>query len=366
MADLADVLASEMLPGADLHSLLLTVLKKRVSRIAPSRLAQANVVTGACDLDGRLINSVERMGYDAASDFEAVDLSPLCPLGSVAVLTGLDQGNVLSTVRAFESASDPTVGLALECARRRKRPDCRQKPLNLCTSQRVVRFPAPTTAGFTAHFKLFCLVTAGRNAGSLVFESAALSNHIGVYLSLLKALAAAGFAFAEIAVELSDTQAVSHLCTSFSVDRDLIRSSVRARDRQSAERLLDACAASWPGSIASPLESDERARELALPDTLRSRLQSLDERVCRPLRERHPNVGFGFNMRRLTGLGYYQGPCFHITAKTESGQPFAIADGGFTDWTQTLLGDGKERLLTSAIGMELLCRLFRKQEAGSP
>jgi hypothetical protein len=117
---------------------------------------------------------------------------------------------------------------------------------------------------------------------------------------------------------------------------------------------------------ACSLASDEKARELALPDTLQSRLQSLDERVCRPLREQHPDVGFGFNMRRLTGLGYYQGPCFHITAKTESGQLFAIADGGFTDWTQTLLGDGKERLLTSAIGMELICRLFRKQDAGSP
>ncbi|MDQ5937177.1 MAG: hypothetical protein QG574_4536, partial [Cyanobacteriota bacterium erpe_2018_sw_21hr_WHONDRS-SW48-000092_B_bin.40] len=37
-----------------------------------------------------------------------------------------------------------------------------------------------------------------------------------------------------------------------------------------------------------------------------------------------------------------------------------LADGGFVDWTQLLLGDTKERLMTSAIGTELICRLFQK------
>jgi hypothetical protein len=32
-------------------------------------------------------------------------------------------------------------------------------------------------------------------------------------------------------------------------------------------------------------------------------------------------------------------------------------EGGFVDWTQTLLGDRKERLLTSAVGLDLLVRL---------
>jgi DNA invertase Pin-like site-specific DNA recombinase len=37
---------------------------------------------------------------------------------------------------------------------------------------------------------------------------------------------------------------------------------------------------------------------------------------------------------------------------------FALADGGFVNWTRRLLGDSKERLMTSAIGAELICRLF--------
>jgi hypothetical protein len=78
------------------------------------------------------------------------------------------------------------------------------------------------------------------------------------------------------------------------------------------------------------------------------------------LREERNGVRLSFNLRRLTGLGYYEGPCFHIKAKNERGEAFAIADGGFVNWTRRLLGDGKERLMTSAIGSELICRMFRR------
>src|SRR5687767_1439681 len=116
-SDLTDILADK-LSGSDLHSLLLAVLKRRVSGIGPSVLIQPNPVSKPCDLDARLLNKLECAAYGAAGSFQAIELSPLAPLGTVNTLTGLDQGNVLSTIRAFECASDPTVGLALECARR--------------------------------------------------------------------------------------------------------------------------------------------------------------------------------------------------------------------------------------------------------
>jgi hypothetical protein len=65
-------------------------------------------------------------------------------------------------------------------------------------------------------------------------------------------------------------------------------------------------------------------------------------------------------MHRLTGLGYYQGPCFHVRVKNESEQSFMLADGGFVSWTQLLLADSKERLMTSAIGTEMMCRVFQR------
>jgi len=35
-----------------------------------------------------------------------------------------------------------------------------------------------------------------------------------------------------------------------------------------------------------------------------------------------------------------------------------IADGGFTDWTQRLSGNQKERLLISGMGLELLYKML--------
>jgi hypothetical protein len=354
VADLVDLL-SEKLSGAELHSLLLTVLKRRVGKIESSHLTRPNAVTQSCELDGRLLNEVERVGYSVASLFEAIELAPLAPLGAIATLTGLDQGNVLSAIRAYECASDPTIGLALECVRRRKDITGRKETTRLCASQRVVRFPAPKKAGFTAHFKLFSLVSAARDTGSFSFESAALGEHIGSYLALLAKLAEMDFRFEDVEVELSDTRVVGRLCSVFGISRDEIRASVRARDYTSSERLIEKLSGVWPRSVAEPCED---LAQFDLPKHLIVQMGLLEQYVCAPLREEREGIRFSFNLRRLTGLGYYEGPCFHIKAKNDRGEQFALADGGFVNWTQRLLGDSKERLMTSAIGAELMCRMF--------
>ncbi|MFD1674406.1 hypothetical protein [Alicyclobacillus fodiniaquatilis] len=51
--------------------------------------------------------------------------------------------------------------------------------------------------------------------------------------------------------------------------------------------------------------------------------------------------------------GYYKGLQFTIKAKL-NGQEHAIGDGGYVDWSQKLLGNKKERMLISAIGLERL------------
>jgi hypothetical protein len=209
---------------------------------------------------------------------------------------------------------------------------------------------------------LFSLVSAARDTGSFSFETAALREHIGSYLSLLARLAAMDFGFDDVEVELSDTRVVAHLCAAFRISRDEIRASVRARDPESSERLLEKRSGSWPGSVAEPLQD---LAQFDLPKHLILQLDLLDRQVCAPLREERNGVRLSFNLRRLTGLGYYEGPCFHIKAKNDRGEVFALADGGFVNWTQRLLGDSKERLMTSAIGPELMCRMFRRSRPRS-
>ena len=61
--------------------------------------------------------------------------------------------------------------------------------------------------------------------------------------------------------------------------------------------------------------------------------------------------------------------CFQIHARDPSGQDYLLVDGGATDWTQQLLNNRKERLMTSGLGSERLCARFRDggtADDGSP
>ena len=57
---------------------------------------------------------------------------------------------------------------------------------------------------------------------------------------------------------------------------------------------------------------------------------------------------------RTRGRGYYQSACFLLHALDSEGRWLELADGGFTDWTQQLVGSRKERLMISGIGSERL------------
>jgi len=102
-------LCADNLPGSDLHSLLLAILKRRVSRLAPANLTEPSPVTGARALDGRVLNALERMWHETVSDYQAVELSPLCPLGAVrlgdseAVTTGQSWTEVVRVLRGEEA-----------------------------------------------------------------------------------------------------------------------------------------------------------------------------------------------------------------------------------------------------------------------
>jgi len=111
-------------------------------------------------------------------------------------------------------------------------------------------------------------------------------------------------------------------------------------------RLLDKV-----GELGYTIE-DVRVSVTALEE---QRLQKLQTDVLDTLTARHPGAVVGFDQDRQTGRGYYADVCFRIHARDRSG-----AD--FTTWTQQLLSNRKERLLTSGIGSERLCVCFRTSD----
>ena len=76
-------------------------------------------------------------------EFEALVLSPVCPLGTNSVVAAIDQNWAVATVRNTEVVSDSTNVLALECAVRRRellRSNPRStEPVHLATSHRLLR-----------------------------------------------------------------------------------------------------------------------------------------------------------------------------------------------------------------------------------
>lgn len=56
---------------------------------------------------------------------------------------------------------------------------------------------------------------------------------------------------------------------------------------------------------------------------------------------------------REGGRNYYERFCFKLNVLTTDGA-VEIADGGFVSWSKRLLGDSKERMLISGLGVERL------------
>ena len=60
------------------------------------------------------------------------------------------------------------------------------------------------------------------------------------------------------------------------------------------------------------------------------------------------------------GNNYYKRIQYKVDI-TMKGKAYEIADGGFVDWTQQLLQDKKERMLSSGFGFDLMLRILEGQ-----
>lgn len=187
--------ALERSPGAELTSLLLELSERRARARSPAEVLrqwERDTFTTPAALDLRLLLRAELRLLDAATGFEAVELSPLAPLATCAAVAPTSQNRVVSTIRGTEVVSDSTNVMALECARRLRRE--RERPVRMVTCQRVVRAQAvPKLPGHAHHFKLFALATAGLETRDHGFVVSALREQIEVVLAGLDALARDGF-----------------------------------------------------------------------------------------------------------------------------------------------------------------------------
>ena len=290
------------LNSSDYQSVLLEIARLRSIKTKPSGIMRefgTNRFLKPSDIPQAVFNRTDRMAYECLPDvFNSIELSPLAPFGSCSSVSNLSQNLVISTVRHSEVVADPTNLLAIEAAYRRKTlldNDPKSTGLvKLCSSHRLVRGQSFGTGNgkFTAHFRVFSLLTAGRDEGHSGFELGQVEEHIGFYLDF---------------------------CSRLGI-------------LQGAELSISDFSGSFDTGLFDP--------------------------VFRRLETRHPEVKFISDNERKEARNYYSPLAFRIRFFDDNGQAWDLVDGGLTDWTQIYLNNRKERMLGSAIGTELLLRVY--------
>lgn len=351
------------LPGNDFTTLLLHAHRARALRRSFRDVSAAHqrlAITRASGVDARLLHAFDAALYAAASDFAAVSLAPLSPLGTAAC-AGLDPNHALSTLRLAEVAADPTAGLALEAARRRREGE--RGPIDLCASQRVLRMqPLGHAPGFTPHFQLAALASYRRSprpGDDDAVERGLLVEHVLAWSRAVEELARRGFRAVGLRVVFADVRLTRAALTAVGVaPAALARQAVAHRPGSNEDALA---AAGVGGELPRAVPAGELAAttaRLRLPASALRLAAALVEELAAPLAARAPQIAVAFDLARVQALTYYSGPCLQLHLRRDDGFEAALGDGGAQRWLGELLDDRRQRMITTGVGGEMVVKLF--------
>jgi hypothetical protein len=298
--NLPEILVNE-LSASDFQSLLLEVFARRVQLLSPASILKAyenNRFVKPANIDSIDFYEfeIQLLKHAQKYDFEAIELSPVSPLGTCAVFGTVHQHKVLSALRGTEVVADATNVMALEIAFRKKQKSESNSIFKLCTSHRHTRTQIFDFKGFTPHFNIFCLATAGLDKGSFMFELLHVEEHIHLYLEYLTGI--------------------------LDIDEEILKIKLKW----------------WSG---------------------KEQIENLQSHLMDNIRMRWKKVGIENQpiLPSENSENYYQTVNFKIYWRREN-QEIDIADGGLVDWTQQLLSNQKERMLISGLGTEMLYKLY--------
>ncbi len=351
------------LPGHLLHTLLMHVFAGRSSTSSAAEVSaqyRESRFVRPCPIGQRTLIEADAIAYRILDPrFLGIETSPVVPLGSNAVLGGVNQKTVLGTIRSNEVVADSTTALTLECAQQRallleENPKSAEI-VRLATSVRCLRLQRfDNVPGFVPHFKAFALATAGRDTGNEEFEIRSVQEHLTFYLAYLSAMQSAGYQMHDVRVEIADVRIMRAIVAHHKLDPIKIGRQVRT----SGFSVFQHYRIALPGLVQNIDEPFTQSLEDHGVDHMHTLIQKLWAQVIGKLRDTYPSITFAINLDRAAGMNYYQNGCFKISAENSADVRYPIVDGGFTDWTQQLVSSKKERLLVSGIGTELLCSNF--------
>lgn len=168
---LAAILAN--LSAPDLQSLLLEVYRQQAARRTHAAILaehSRNRFTRPSQGSARAFATLERLAHEnLPPDFEALELSPVCPLAACSAVAAVGQDWSVATILNTEVVSDPTNVLALECALRRKSSAA---AVSLAATHRVLRLRSSLAPVWSRTFEFSCWLAQGETKATGALRSA--------------------------------------------------------------------------------------------------------------------------------------------------------------------------------------------------
>jgi hypothetical protein len=292
-------LLTERLSGSELNSLLMEVFNKRAANTPPELLLQqyqANrfVQPAGTDMIELLSLELKTLRFLRGLSFHPLELSPAAVLGSCSALATVSQDKIISALRNTEIMADATNSLALHIAAIKKAEKSSPR-----AKDEVLRF-----------------CTVHRHLRTQELKSREHTQHfkIGCMVSSGRDTGSYRFECTHLQEHLLALHGM--LDQLFGIKK--IRITLRKREGYpDPDRLLH--------TVADFLKKDNLFADLFIED-------------------------------KPAGNNYYKGIQFKMVIEIQD-REIEIADGGFVNWTQKLLGNEKERLLISGFGLQMLAKM---------
>ncbi|HEY3406344.1 MAG TPA: hypothetical protein VGK59_23310 [Ohtaekwangia sp.] len=300
--DLVETLGK--LSGTELNSLLLEVFSQQANSLTPPQLLnlyQKNRFVKPADLP---VIDLRRWELDILElfqrhAFQILELSPVAALGSCSVVALADQKKVLSALRGTEVLADATNALALHISDLKKRKVWLPKSMHDTLRFGVIQ----------------------RHVRTQQIEGKGFTPHFKIGCLVTSGADSGSFGFEKQAL-LEHITVMKALYKGYHQVEDL---SFKFLCRKGYD------------------DAHELARQ-----------------VKRHVLQHHPELEIEIVDQPEKEIGYYAGIQYKVVIGVK-GKTFEIGDGGFVDWTQKLLQNRKERMLSTGFGFEFMYRIVSGQ-----
>ena len=340
----------------------LAMFEKLLEQQTPRQLLlryKTNRFVEPSDISQREKIFLEHLFYSIIPDnYEAIELPPVAPLGLNSTLAPLSQKMIISAVRNLEVLADSTTMMAFEIAKRGyQQPNALAKKdfiVNLSNSARLTRAQLfPEESGFRPHFQAFALASGGIVSPEI--RAKVIEEHLSFFLEFLQKAKSVGYVAKDITVYISNIMIAEKIIQSLHLDRSFL--GKHSQDYHF--HLFQMYGLELPGKVAQLGEiSETKAAYYGFAPQLRY-LKRKTQSVIAKLGSTFPEVHFKYDLERIAGIGYYNGVCYKITARDQTGNEIPLADGGYSDWLAKFLLNKKAFFCSGGFGLELFAQKFK-------